>query len=236
MQAQLPTLSLDEKADYRHFSSVKTSRRTLLRQLPAWALACSAPTALAQTAQAKPAHPLEKWLLLPEPSVMASTHSIVPRGALKTVFTPAREITRSPYIQAYPKAEFEALGISPESFAERARKAADTLLSTLQPEWIQEKDGKVLYAVYRGERPIYASLVVAPSLPSLYRRAFGDEIWLAAPDRHALYIFPAGTETLNRFIVDLQERYNTEAYAATSEIFTWKRSNSELNVVGNFDA
>lgn len=176
----------------------------------------------------------EAYLLLPEPRIMRSARSLQPAGSEKTVLSPAKEIADSPFISTYSTEEFQAIGISPETFAERARAAADRLLKELQPEWVRDDQGQVLYAVYRGERPIYASLIVAPSLPHLFEAAFGPEIWLAAPDRNALYVFPAKAAILGDFAGDLEQRYSTEAYAATAEIFSWKKGKDQPVVVGGF--
>lgn len=196
-------------------------------------LACV--SALVVVAQAQEsAAKLETFLLLPEPRAMRTARSVVPAGADKTVLSPARETAQSPFIEAYSEAAFKAIGISPETFAERAGSVADRLLKDLQPDWVRDEEGRVLYAVFRGERPIYASLLAAPSLPRLFEEAFGPEIWLAAPDRRALYVFPAKADVLTDFTADLLERYETDPYAASCEIFSWKRGQRQPVVVGSF--
>lgn len=182
------------------------------------------------TAKPKP----ETFLLLPEPHIMRSPRSLQLSGSEKTVFSPAKETTESPFIVTYSADELRTIGISPETFAERARATADRILKDLKPEWVQDEKGQVLYAVYRGDRPIYASLIVAPSLPHLFEVAFGPEIWLAAPDRNALYVFPAKAAILGYFASDLEQRFKTDPYAATGEIFSWKKGKTQPVVVGTF--
>jgi hypothetical protein len=172
--------------------------------------------------------------MLPEPKAMRGPRSLVPKRSEKTVLTPARETTASPLIETYPAAAFEALGISPETFLQRAQSVADRLLAGLQPEWVRDGTGQVVYAVYRGERPIHASLLVAPSLPNLFETVFGAEVWVAAPDRKALYVFPAKAAALSDFAADLETRYRTDPYAATCEIFSWKKGQLQPVVVGAF--
>lgn len=191
-------------------------------------------SAAQDSASAKPKPTPESYLLLPEPRMMRSVRSLQPSGSEKTVLSPAKEIADSPFIATYSTEEFQAIGISPETFAERARTAADRLLKELKPEWVQDEKGQVLYAVYRGERPIYASLIVAPTLPHLFEAAFGPEIWLAAPDRNALYVFPAKAAILGDFASDLEQRFRNDPYAATGEIFAWKKDNKQPVVVGSF--
>lgn len=191
-------------------------------------------SAAQDSASAKPKPKPESYLLLPEPRMMRSVRSLQPSGSEKTVLSPAKEIADSPFIATYSTEEFQAIGISPETFAERARTAADRLLKELKPEWVQDEKGQVLYAVYRGERPIYASLIVAPTLPHLFEAAFGPEIWLAAPDRNALYVFPAKAAILGDFASDLEQRFRNDPYAATGEIFAWKKDNKQPVVVGSF--
>jgi hypothetical protein len=194
-------------------------------------LLCGGGGLLAQQAvEQKP----EAFLLLPEPRLMMSARSLVIGDARDTVFSPAREVSVSPFVQPYGAAAMKDLGISPESFAERAMAAADRLLAGLTPEWIRGADGAVQYAVYRGERPIFASLLVAPSLPLLFEKAFGEEIWLAAPDRHALYVFPAKPELVIQFGPDLMLRFEDNPYSASSEIFSWKKGQKHPLVIGSF--
>ena len=185
-------------------------------------------------AQESTAATKEPVLLLPEPSVMRSPRSLIIGGARQTVVTPAREITDSPGIETYTKEELERLGISPETFALRAGKAADQLLAGLQPDWVYDEAGKVQYAVFRGDRPIYASLLLAASLPVLFEAAFGPEIWVALPDRNALYVFPPNQALVDEFLADLRERYESDPYAASCELFRWKKGAAEPVVLGSF--
>lgn len=175
------------------------------------------------SAQEKPKAKLETLLMLPEPREMRTDRSVVPEGAQATVLTPAREIADVPGIEVYPKEDFAKLGLSPETFAERAKKTAEKLLGAIKPDVIKGADGKVTYAVYRGERPVMASLLIAPSLPVIFEDMFGAEIWVALPDRHSLYVFPAKPEALEDFIADLATRYKEDPHAASPEVFALKK-------------
>ncbi len=176
---------------------------------------------------------LELLLLLPEPRVLGTELSIRPEGARHTVFSPAREIPATPGIQTYSKEEFQKLGVSVDTFAERARSAADRLLATIQPDLVKDGEGRVRYAVYRSDLPLMACLVAAPSLPITFEKLFGTEIWVALPDRHSLFVFPANPDALGEFSTDLAERYRADAHAASPEIFTLKKGEAP-RVVGSF--
>ncbi|MEQ1749885.1 MAG: hypothetical protein ABL974_10710 [Prosthecobacter sp.] len=165
---------------------------------------------------------LESLLMLPEPRVLRTERSITPTGAEKTVLSPAREIADTPGIEVYAKEDFMRLGLSPETFAARARKTADNLLASLKPDLIKDAQGKVLYAVYRGDRPVMACLLIAPSLPQVFEEMFGKEIWVACPDRHSLFVFPARPEALEEFVADLAERFRSDVHAASPEVFSLK--------------
>lgn len=200
-------------------------------RLMAWGLIMTA-AALA-SAQDAGERRLETLLLLPEPKALRSELSVTPAGAVKTVLSPAREIAGIPGIETYSKEEFKLLGLSVETFAVRSKTAADKVLASLKPDLIRDAEGRVLYAVYRGDRPVMASLLVAPSLPKLFEAAFGAEIWVALPDRHSLYVFPAKPEALRDFAADLAERYRTDVHAASAEVFAVK-SGGEPRVVASF--
>lgn len=175
------------------------------------------------TASAQEGPRLETLLMLPEPRALRTERSIIPAGAQATVLSPAREITEVPGIEVYTKEDFAKLGLSPETFAERAKKTADRLLVEIRPDVIKGADGKVAYAVYRGDRPIMATLLIAPSLPVIFEELFGAEVWVAMPDRHSLFVFPARPEALEEFIADLAVRYRDDPHAASPEIFSLKK-------------
>lgn len=177
---------------------------------------------------------LETLLMLPEPRVLRTERSITPEGAEKTVFSPAREITDIPGIETYTKEDFTRLGLSPETFAERSKKIADRLLASLKPDLLKDAQGKVQYAVYRGDRPIMACLIIAPTLPQVFEEMFGKEIWVACPDRHSLFVFPAKPEALEDFVADLAERFESDAHAASPEVFSLKKGEAP-RVVAAFD-
>ena len=183
---------------------------------------------------AAPERKLESLLLMPEPKAMRGAYSITLPNSKRTVFTCYRE---SPDalggVEAHSAETFTKLGLSVESFATRAKAAADKRLLQLKPELIKGEDGRIAYAVYRGDSPLYATLIVAPSLPKIFAELFGQEIWVVAPDRHSLYIFPAKAELLNEFAEDLAERYTTDAFAASCEIFAIK-AGADPRVVASF--
>jgi hypothetical protein len=148
----------------------------------------------------------EPFLLLPEPKEMRVAHS-----------------------------EFAKLGISADSFARKAAAAADRLLASLQPELVKDDAGRVRYAVYRGEEPVFACLLVAPSLPTVFENIFGGkEVWVAAPDRNALYVFPPNATIVDDFAGDLEDRFESNAFAASEEVFIVRAGAAELLAVGTF--
>jgi hypothetical protein len=177
---------------------------------------------------------LESLLLMPEPKAMRGAYSITLPNSQQTIFTFYRESAPALNgVEAYSAESFTKLGLSAESFVARAKTAADKRLLQLKPELIKGDDGKIAYAVYRGDSPLYATLLLAPSLPKIFAELFGPEIWAAAPDRHALYIFPAKAELLQDFAPDLAERYSTDPFAASCEIFALK-TGAEPRVIATF--
>jgi hypothetical protein len=177
---------------------------------------------------------LETILMLPEPRVLGTALSVTPKGAVKTVLTPARELAERPGIETYSKEQFKKLGLSVETFAARSKAAADKLLVSFKPEMARDENGKVIYALYRSERAVVASLLMAPSLPKVFEEMFGKEIWVVMPNRYSMFVFPAQPEVLKDFAEELAERYKNDAYAASGEIFALK-AGEEPRVVGSFD-
>jgi hypothetical protein len=182
----------------------------------------------------EPPRKLETLLLLPEPRAMRSALSTTPEGSKLTVLTPARESAANPgRLETYSPDTFKALGLSLDTFLKRAATAADKRIAALKPELIRDDQGRVLYAVYRGESELFATLLLAPSLPKLFEPMFGKEIWAALPDRHALYVFPAKSPALNDFTEDLAERFHSDPFASSPEIFSLQQG-APPRVIGAF--
>jgi hypothetical protein len=177
---------------------------------------------------------LETFVMLPEPKVMRTDRSRFLPDAKTTVISPAREIAESPGVKTYTTDEFAKLGISAETFLERARTAADRRLATLTPDYIKDDQGRLRYAVYRGDSPLIASLLIAPSLGTLFQKTFSGDVWALLPDRNSLYLFPARPDALAEFTVDLRDRYESDPYAASAEIFLLKADGGLPRVVGTF--
>jgi len=181
-----------------------------------------------------PERKLESLLLMPEPKAMRGAYSITMPNSQQTVFTCYRESTSAVSgVEPHSADTFTKLGLSVESFTARAKIAADKRLLQLKPELIKGEDGRIAYAVYRGDSPLYATLLIAPSLPKIFAELFGQEIWVVTPDRHSLYIFPAKAELLDEFAADLAERYTSDPFAASSEIFAIK-AGAEPKVIATF--
>jgi len=177
---------------------------------------------------------LEAFVLVPEPRTMRSAVSKPLGNARETVFTPMRENLGSTGLEVYTEAEFNKLGVGWDTFVEKARAAADRRLATLQPEYVKDADGRVRYAVYRGEQQWFAGLILAPSLRKIFEPVFGKEIWMAAPDRNALYVFPPNESVVDDFSGDLEERFNATPYSASEEVFVLKEEDDFPQAVGNF--
>lgn len=176
---------------------------------------------------------LEAYLLMPEPAALRTDLSQIPQGAHKTVLSPAHEIADGLGVKIYSKEEFAKLGIGLEAFVERAKAAADARLKDLEPDFIKDDQGRTRYAVYRGDSSLIASLIAAPSLGKGFEKLLDGDLWAVLPDRHSLFLFPAKPEMLAEFADDLAERYKTDAYAASCEVFLIKPG-SAPKVVATF--
>ncbi len=176
----------------------------------------------------------ELFLMLPEPRAMGSDLSKNHAGSKNTVFTPARQTDDGHGIRAYTTAEFAKLGISWETFLERAQAAADTRLATMQPEWKKDDAGNVLYAVFHSDDHGMATILLAPSLAHIFQKIFPDGVWLAAPNRNTLYVFPAKPALVESFAENLKALFDENPFAASDEIFALKDGGDALRVVASF--
>jgi hypothetical protein len=175
----------------------------------------------------------ENYLMLPEPKVTGSSTSKVFAGALRTVFTPARQVVDARSIAPYKTADFAKLGISWETFLERAQVAAERRLAVIKPELKKNEAGQIAYAVFRGADPSITCLLIAPSLGKIFINIFGKDVWVVTPDRNSLYVFPAKAEALAEFAADLQERFEGSSHPSSGEIFEIKGDGSGLRAIGS---
>lgn len=182
-----------------------------------------------------PARKLETYLLLAEPKAMRSSLSVPLAGSLRTVFSPAREISRPPGIELYTVAEFAKLGISIDAFQEKAKEAAERLLVLHRPEMLKDSAGRVRYAVYRGEQQYFPCLLIAPSLAKVFENVFGKEMIAAMPDRNSFYVFPPNAAVVDDFSGDLENRYETNPWSASNEVFRIS-ADGKIEVMGSFSS
>lgn len=172
--------------------------------------------------------------MLPEPKAMRTERSRLLPDAKKTVISPARETAETPGVKLYTGEEFKKLGISVETFLERSRAAADKRLATLVPDYVKDDSGRLRYAVYRGDSPLLASMVIAPSLGQLFQKTFKGDVWAVLPDRNSLFIFPARPNAIAEFSSDLRDRFDSNPFAASPEIFLLNADGGLPKVVGAF--
>jgi hypothetical protein len=170
------------------------------------------------------------------PKLLGTTNAKAVGGSVTTVFCPAREIAAPPYIEVYTDDEFAKLGISADAFEKKARQAAERLLTVYRPELIKDEAGRVRYGVYRGEKAIFACLMMAPSLGKVFENVFGKEVIVAMPDRNALYVFPPNPTVVDDFAGDLEFRYESTLSAASDEVFIIKAENGEITALGSFSS
>ncbi|MEI6535887.1 MAG: hypothetical protein WCN98_11140, partial [Verrucomicrobiaceae bacterium] len=98
----------------------------------------------------------------------------------------------------------------------------------------KDDGGRVLYAVYHSEEPIMATLLLAPSLAKVFKNIFAGGVWLAAPNRNTLYVFPAKSEVVESFAESLQDQFDDNPFAASDEIFALKADEGQFRVIASF--
>lgn len=208
----------------------RSAMRSPAGLLAALLLLLPAAVRAADTAPQPPLKP-EICLLLPEPRSMRSALSKTLAEARSTVFTPAHSAAGGK-LSTYSAAEFAKLGIGWETFRERAEAAADRLLAARSPELKKDEAGNIIYAVYRGDETVMTCLLTAPSLGQVFKKVFGDEIWIITPDRNSLYVFPAKAEAIADFTDDLRTRFRETPFAASEEIFL-RKEGAGLKAIGS---
>lgn len=158
-----------------------------------------------------------RWHFMVEPRYMRTEYSVPVPGSEATVFTPSL-VTGESVMKLQPET-FEKLGINLESIQRLARQSASEKLAGLEPDYVRDASGVVVFAVLESDSPTVASTVLAPDFIAKFEDVLGGDLLVAIPNRNRVYVYP---ELASRFeeSVDLVLRdYELSAYPGSREIF-----------------
>lgn len=156
------------------------------------------------------------WRLLIEPSFAYPPIAWPIAGARQTVIVPAYVVHGIP-VYLTPEKQH---GLSRQQIEESALKNASQTLAKLQPKFLRDEQGVILYAVLESDQPWTASSVLAPEFEKLFADIMGSDFLIAIPNRFRVYVFPRLFAPMARIAEDIAIDFRANAYPVTKEVFT----------------
>jgi hypothetical protein len=184
---------------------------------------------LAAAAPDKP--PREPRCLAVEPASLRTSLAKPIPGARLTVLIPAREDDLG--IVHLSKEEFAATGLSWDKFRRDAEAAAARHLRSLTPIIEKNEAGEPLYATLRSKSHLTASVFFCKEFHSQFRKPFGDQLVVLAPDRFTLYVFPRNFSGFQEFGKRVVDEYQKSTWPCSLEAF--EVSSEGVRGIGSFD-
>ncbi len=184
---------------------------------------------LASAAPDKP--PREPRCLAVEPASLRTALAKPIPGARLTVLIPAREDDLG--IVHLSKEEFAATGLSWDKFRRDAEAAAARHLRSLTPTIQKNEAGEPLYATLRSKSHLTASVFFCKEFHAQFRKPFGDQLVVLAPDRFTLYVFPRNFSGFQEFGQRIIEEYQKSTWPCSLEAF--EVSSEGVRGIGSFD-
>ncbi|RFC50642.1 MAG: hypothetical protein DVB22_001952 [Verrucomicrobia bacterium] len=184
---------------------------------------------LASAAPEKP--PREPRCLAVEPATLRTALAKPIPGARLTVLIPAREDDLG--LVHLSKEEFAATGLSWDRFRRDAEAAAARHLRSLTPIIQKNEAGDPLYATLRSKSHLTASTFFCKEFHVQFRKPFGDQLVVLAPDRFTLYIFPRNFSGFQEFGKRVIDEYQKSTWPCSLEAF--EVSSEGVRGIGSFD-
>lgn len=191
----------------------------------------STPVSLPSTTPALTTPP---WVLIPEPKTLhhSPNKEQFISGSRLTLLVPATFDPKTGVTLLTPT-QFSQLDTSWENFLSIARKNADALLPSFQPEYIRDEKNIIQIVQFHSESLPASALLLSPALIPLLEPILGAEFLIAIPDRFTLLAFPKLASRFSEFSGQILEHYQNSPYPASRELF--EVSTHSLNTVGIFE-
>lgn len=200
-------------------------RRRFLFTFCVSAIVGIAMTALPPEAPAKPdsaaAPKLEPLVALIEPAVMRTELARPFANGRQTIIVPAREEETG--LTRYSKEEFEAAGLTWETFLKKAEETATRHLVSLKPEIVRDAKGNVSHGVLKTKRPLAPGVVLSPRFLPLFQEQFGERIVVLMPDQFTVYLFPRRFSDFQSFGPRVLKEFDAAVWPCSLEAFEVSR-------------
>jgi len=170
------------------------------------------------------------WRITPEPSFERPPVSSPIEGSRRTLLAIAR--LDGDDLHYMTRQEQLALAVDVRELQGTAREAAEKELKAIEPQFVRDPKGVVLFALLDSDRPVVASTVLAPSFGDLFEPTFGPDLIVAIPSRNRVYVFPKLAGIYDRMSDYVRADYDGAIYPVSTELFSLK--DGKLKTIGRF--
>tara|TARA_R110002096_G_scaffold91625_3_gene207247 strand:- start:2093 stop:2689 length:597 start_codon:yes stop_codon:yes gene_type:complete len=166
--------------------------------------------------------------VLLEPSFAAPKIAHPVNGAKSTVLVPALNTKYG--LDRYTEEEWNAQKLGWPDVFPKAMKLADSLAKKIEPRWVRDRRGVILYGVIEDRDPFVSSVIFSEALHERMKSVLGKEFLALVPDRNIIFLFPKFGGNLEDYSVSIVEQYRRAPIKVSLEIF--EISGNGCKVVG----
>jgi hypothetical protein len=158
-----------------------------------------------------------RWVWMVEPSFMDYKVRRPIEGSRRTILALAR-VGGDGIVPAEGGNE-RPLALAMKDIGAEARATAEAVLATLEPRFVRDKNGVILYAVMESPNPLTASAVLAPGFPARFAKTLGPDLLVAMPNRFQILVFSRQDDAFRRVAEDIVSGYLGSNYPVSREVF-----------------
>lgn len=155
--------------------------------------------------------------VLLEPSFAAPKIAHPVNGAKTTVLVPALNTKYG--LDRYTEEEWNAQSLGWPDVFPKAMALADKIAVSVEPRWVRDERGVILYGVIEDENPFVSSVIFSERLYKRLSSILGKEFLALVPDRNIVYLFPKFGGKLADYSGSIVEQYRRAPIKVSLEIF-----------------
>ncbi|MEM6915442.1 MAG: hypothetical protein AAF491_02655 [Verrucomicrobiota bacterium] len=122
-------------------------------------------------------------------------------------------------IRSFSEEEWEKREVSWDRILEITGTLADGLVDSVEPEFIRDERGVILYAIFADKDPFLTSAVFSSNFRGKFEEKMGESLYLVILDRHVIYVFPAVGGSLEEFGPAIVDEFSATPLPVSLEVF-----------------
>lgn len=140
-----------------------------------------------------------------------------PSGAESTQMVPFYEWDYG--VRAFSEEEWAKRDLSWDRILEITRSLGDKMVESVEPGFVRDERGVVLYAIFADEDPFLTTAVFSENFRKVFEEKMGKSLYLVIADRECIYVFPSVGGALEEFGPGLVNEFRTTSLPVSLEVF-----------------